>query len=382
MVYFDNAATTFPKPNSVYKKWQQAMTAFGANPGRSGYTLAQKTGEAVFQSRLKCAEFFGAEAENVVFTLNCTHSLNYAIKGLAKPYKHFVISDMEHNAVVRPINAVAESFGGSFEDYCKVFETAFDAEETLRNANRLIDSDTAAVVCTAASNVIGLRNPLSELYRLCRERKVPFIVDAAQGAGLFPINLRCADIICAAGHKGLYAPMGTGLMITNGRYPLRTLIEGGTGSVSESIEQPEFMPDRFESGTINTAGVIALGEGVSFVKSMTPQKILAHELALCRHFCNAAQRLHNVRLYNVITQRNSHLFAPVVSFNFEGVPSVEGAEMLGNMGFAMRGGLHCAPFAHKKIGTLENGTIRFAPSIFNTQQEVDALIRAMDRIKS
>lgn len=380
MVYFDNAATTFPKPNSVYKKWQQAMTAYGANPGRGGYTLAQKTGEAVFQSRLKCAEFFGAEAENAVFTLNCTHSLNFAIKGLAQRGKHFVISDLEHNAVVRPINAVAENYGCCFEEYCRVFETAFDAEETLRNANNVIDGNTAAVVCTAASNVIGLRNPLCELYRLCRERNVPFVVDAAQGAGLFPINLRCADIICAAGHKGLYAPMGTGLLITNGRYPLRTLIEGGTGSVSESIEQPDFMPDRFESGTINTAGAIALGEGVSFVKSMTPQRILSHELALCRRFCNEARKLRKVRLYNVIDERNSHLFAPVVSFVFEGIPAIEGAEMLGNMGFAMRGGLHCAPFAHKKIGTLENGTIRFAPSVFNTQQEVDALIRAMSRV--
>lgn len=381
MVYFDNAATTFPKPASVYRKWQQAMTVYGANPGRSGYALAQKTGEAVFQSREKCAELFGAEAENVVFTLNCTHSLNYAIKGLSQRGKHFVISDLEHNAVVRPINAVAESFGGSFEDYCKVFETAFDTEETLRNAARLIDSDTAAVVCTAASNVIGLRNPLSELYRLCRERNVPFVVDAAQGAGIFPINLECADIICAAGHKGLYGPMGTGLLITNGRYPLRTLIEGGTGTASESIEQPEFMPDRFESGTINTAGAIALGEGVSFVKSQTPQRILFHELTLCKRFCAEVQKLRGVRLYNVITRQNSHLYAPVVSFNFEGIPSAEGAEILGNMGFSMRGGLHCAPFAHKKIGTLETGTIRFAPSVFNTEREVDALVRAMDRVR-
>lgn len=380
MVYFDNAATTFPKPNTVYRKWQQAMTAYGANPGRGGYPFAIKTGEAVYTARAECADFFGAEPENVVFTLNCTHSLNYAIKGIAHHGKRFVISDLEHNAVVRPIKAVADEYGIRFEDYCRIFETSQDPQQTLRNAARCLDGENCVMVCTAASNVIGLRNPLDGLYSLCRERNIPMIVDAAQGAGILPVSLECADIICAAGHKGLYGAMGTGLMVTNGRYPLRTIIEGGTGSVSESLVQPDFMPDRFESGTINTAGVIALGEGVRFVKLKTPQRILAHELSLCRRFCEGAQRLRNVRLYNTINMRNSHLYAPVVSFNFDGIPSTEGAEILGGMGFAMRGGLHCAPLAHKKTGTLESGTIRFAPSVFSTQQEVDALLYAMQKV--
>ena len=381
MVYFDNAATSFPKPSSVYRKWQQAMSAYGANPGRSGHKFSQKTAEAVFASRAKCAELFGAEPENVIFTLNCTHALNFAIKGLADRGSGFVISDMEHNAVVRPIAALAQENGRNFNDYCTMFEASEDEEVTLRNARRAIRPNTAAMVCTAASNVIGLRAPICRLYELCREKEIPLIVDAAQGAGILPITLDCADFICAAGHKGLYGPMGTGMLITNGKYPLKTLIEGGTGSASESIYQPDFMPDRFESGTINTAGVIALGEGVEFVKSRTPERILAHELALCRHFCAEAERIRGVRLYNRITRNNYYLYAPVVSFNFEDIPSTEGAEMLSNRGFYMRGGLHCAPTAHRKIGTLEGGTIRFAPSVFNTEQEVEALLRAMRSVK-
>lgn len=381
MVYFDSAATSFPKPASVYRKWQQAMSTYGANPGRSGHTFSQKTAEAVYSSRAKCAELFGAEPENTVFTLNCTHALNFAIKGLAEKGKGFVISDMEHNAVVRPIVALAQESGEDFSDYCTMFEAVPDSEETLRNARRAIRPNTAAVVCTAASNVIGLRTPICELYGLCREKGIPLVVDAAQGAGTLPITLDCADFICAAGHKGLYGPMGTGLLVTNGKYPLKTIIEGGTGSASESLLQPDFMPDRFESGTINTAGVIALGEGVEFVKSRTPERILAHELALCRQFCDGAERIRGVRLYNRITRNNYYLYAPVVSFNFEGIPSTEGAEMLSKRGFYMRGGLHCAPAAHRKNGTLESGTIRFAPSAFNTEQEVEVLLRAMRSVK-
>ncbi len=379
MVYLDNAATTYPKPDPVYRKWQQAMSVYGANPGRSGHTFSQNTAGAVFKSREVCAEFFGAEAENTVFTLNCTHALNFAIKGVARKGCHFVTSDMEHNAVIRPVYAAARENGGS----CTMFETAADEEQTIWNAERAICPNTVALVCTAASNVIGMRTPIKELAALCRRKKIPLIVDAAQGAGILPIRLEDgANIICAAGHKGLYGPMGTGLLVTDGKYPLKTIIEGGTGSASESILQPDFMPDRFESGTINTAGVIALGEGVEFVKKRTPKAILAHELTLCERFCEGAKKIGGVRLYNNINSGNSGQYAPVVSFNLGNMSSTEGAAALSAYGFYMRGGLHCAPLAHKKIGTIEGGTIRFSPSVFNTPQEVDRLLFVMKRIAS
>ncbi len=379
MIYLDNAATTFPKPQTVYRKWAYAMSAYGANPGRSGHKFSQSTAEAVYKSRAKCAEFFGAEPENTIFTMNCTHALNFAIKGIAKNGCHFVTSDMEHNAAIRPVYAAAKNSGGS----CTMFEASTDEEQTVYNAERAIRSETVALVCTAASNVIGLRTPLRELAALCRRKKICFIVDAAQGAGTLPITLKDgANIICAAGHKGLYGPMGTGLLITDGKFPLNTIIEGGTGSASESIVQPDFTPDRFESGTINTAGVIALGEGVEFVRQHTPEKILAHELALCRRFCDGAKKIRGIYLYNDITPQNSEQYAPVVSFNIGSVPSAEGAAMLSANGFYMRGGLHCAPLAHKKIGTINSGTIRFSPSVFNTADEVERLLKTLERISA
>lgn len=377
MIYLDNAATTYPKPQAVYRKWTYAMSAYGANPGRSGHAFSQTTAEAVYKSRERCAELFGAEPENTIFTLNCTHALNFAVKGIARKGCHFVTSDMEHNAAIRPVYAAAKAYEGS----CTMFEAVCDEEQTVYNAERAIRPDTAALVCTAAGNVIGLRTPLRELAALCRRKKICFIVDAAQGAGTLPVTLKDGiNIICAAGHKGLYGPMGTGLLITDGKYPLNTIIEGGTGSASESIVQPDFTPDRFESGTINTAGVIALGEGVDFVRLRTPERILAHELSLCQRFCAGAEKIRGIRLYNNIDPQTAHLYAPVVSFNIGDIPSTEGAAILSANGFYMRGGLHCAPLAHKKIGTINGGTIRFSPSAFNTEREVDLLLKTLERV--
>ena len=376
MIYLDNAATTYPKPREVYRKWQTAMSVCGANPGRSGHEFSMKTAEAIYQSREICAEFFGAEVENTIFTLNCTHALNFAIKGIAKSGCHFVTSDMEHNASIRPVYSAVKAVGGT----CTMFEVTEDAEQTVLSAERAMRKNTVALVCTAASNVIGLRTPIKELAELCKKRGVCFILDAAQGAGVLPITLSDGvNIICAAGHKGLYGPMGTGLLITDGKFPLNTIIEGGTGSASESVLQPDFTPDRFESGTINTAGVVALGEGVRFVKRLTSEAILNHELKLCERFCAAASKIDGIILCNNITPQNRGLYAPVVSFNFRGLNSVEGARLLSGNGFYMRGGLHCAPLAHKKLGTISGGTIRFSPSAFNTAREVDLLINTLIR---
>lgn len=377
MIYLDNAATTYPKPREVYRKWQTAMSVYGANPGRSGHDFSMKTAEAVFRSRETCAEFFGAEPENTVFTLNCTHALNFAIKGSAKKGCHFVTSDIEHNASIRPVYAAMKSAEGS----CTMFEALEDAEQTVRNAENAIRPNTAALICTAASNVFGLRTPIRELAELCKKRGICFIVDAAQAAGTLPITLDDGvHFICAAGHKGLYGPMGTGLLISDGSYVLNTIIEGGTGSASESVLQPDFSPDRFESGTINTAGAIALGEGVKFVKRKTPKAILEHEITLCEQFCSDVKHLDGITVHCPITPQNRGKYAPVVSFNFERLNSDEGARLLSENGFYMRGGLHCAPLAHKKIGTINGGTIRFSPSAFNTAREVDMLTATLYRL--
>lgn len=377
MIYLDNAATTFPKPPQVYHIWSHAMRQYGANPGRGGYPFAADTSTAVYHSRETCASFFGAQPENTVFTLNCTQALNYAIKGIAGKAPHFVISDIEHNAVLRPIHACAAAKGGSYS----IFGTDPDDDITLARAKNAIRSDTVAMVCTAASNVTGRRLPLKQLAQLCRSYGICFIVDAAQGAGTLPLKLGDGiNIICAAGHKGLYGPMGTGLLLTDGKYHLRSLIEGGTGSASEKLTQPDFMPDKFESGTINTAGAIALGSGVRFVMDKSTDTILRHELKLCTQFCEQAKSIDRLRLYTDITEQTQQYYVPVVSFNIEGIGSSELSEMLGQRGFCLRGGLHCAPLAHKKLGTLETGTVRFAPSVFTSSAEVTQLLRELRRI--
>ncbi len=377
MIYLDNAATTYPKPPQVYRAWTEAMRTYGANPGRGGYDFSSQTSEAVFGSRAECAEFFGAEPENTVFTLNCTHSLNYAIKGLARRKVHFVISDLEHNAVLRPVHSCAAANGGSYS----IFTTDDNDDVTLARAEKAIRPDTAAMICTAASNVTGRRLPVVALAELCRRKGICFIVDGAQGAGVLPLSLdKGINILCAAGHKGLYGPMGTGLLVTDGRYPLKTLIEGGTGSSSESPVQPEFTPDRFESGTINTAGVVALGEGVKFVKAKTPERILKHELELCTQFCEGVKGLKNITLYTDITSVNSEKYVPVVSFNIGDMSGAEASSRLGAMGHSLRGGLHCAPLAHKKLGTLDRGTVRFSPSVFTSSGDILRLLRALSQI--
>lgn len=374
MVYLDNAATTYPKPPSVIGKSSYALVNYGANPGRAGHRLSMETAEAVYKAREICGEFFGAETENVCFMLNCTEALNTAVKGIAEDNCHFVTSDMEHNAVLRPLTALSKENRGISFSTAKVSDSD---DETVMNFSRLIKPNTKAVVCTSASNVTGRILPYKRIAELCRKKGICFILDAAQGAGVLPISLSDGiNIICAAGHKGLYGPMGTGLMITDGKFRLKTLIEGGTGSASTDPIQPEFLPDRFESGTINTAGAIALGEGIAFVKEKRMSAIYEHEWQLCNYACGEMKKIEGVILYGGFSRNN----APLFSFNIRGRGSEKTASVLSDSGYYLRGGFHCAYLAHKKLGTLETGTVRFAPSVFTTKGEVNGFLRTVKRI--
>lgn len=373
MVYLDNAATTYPKPPSVISKSSFALVNYGANPGRSGHKLSMETGEAVYEARQRCADFFEAKTENVCFMLNCTEAINTALKGIAEPGCHFITSDWEHNAVLRPLTALSKEDGISFS----VARVTDNDNETAMNFARLIKPETKGIICTAASNVSGHILPYKRLAAICKKNNICFILDAAQGAGVLPISLSDGiNIICAAGHKGLYGPMGTGLMITDGKYRLKTLIEGGTGSASKEPEQPEFLPDRFESGTINTSGAIALGEGVRFVSEKGVSSIYEHEWQLCSYAFNHLRKNRRVILYGGFTRKN----APLFSFNIVGLSSDDTAARLSDSGFYLRGGFHCAYLAHKKLGTLETGTVRLAPSVYTTKYEVSLFLRAVDKI--
>ena len=369
MINFDNSAASFPKPASVSKAVYEAVSRFGGNPGRSGHKLSAAAAQKVFEVRSAAAEMFGAQVENVAFTLNCTYALNMAIKGLAKSGGNLVISDHEHNAVARPVYKLWKSRGIGFS----VAATGENDDETLSNFDKLINEKTCAVVCTAASNVTGRIMPLKRLKKLCESRGVPLIADGAQGCGVLDLKVGAdADIICASGHKGLYGPCATGLFITNGKYTPDTIIEGGTGATSAQLEQTGQLPEMLESGTLNTCAIIGLGEGIRFVKKQTPQRILAHERALCRQL---EKELENAR--GVVFYEREYERVGVTAFNIGAMHSEEVAQKLADKGFALRGGLQCAAVTHTALKTKEQGVVRFSPSVFNTPQQVAALARTV-----
>lgn len=363
MVNFDNAATSFPKPDSVRIAVNAAIRDFGGNPGRSGHDISLKAAEKVFEARKKVADFFGARAENVAFTLNCTHALNFALKGVLVPGDHLIISDMEHNSVYRPAYKLSRN-----GVKVSIAETGKNDDEFLRNIKRLITPKTKAVACILGSNVTGRLMPYAKIGKLCKEKNICFIADSAQTAGVKNINLKenNINILAVAAHKGLYALSGTGLLITDNKYKISPIIEGGTGSASADALQPDFLPDSLESGTVNTAGIASISAGTDFVNGIGTDNIFEHENNLCRIFLNEIKNIRGIAVY-----RNENVnYLPIVLFNVENHLPEETADFLNKHGFALRAGLHCAPLAHKTTGTLPDGAVRFSPSIFNSAKEV------------
>lgn len=370
-VNFDNAASTFPKPAAVRRSLFDAVSNFGGNAGRGGHRLTLTASEKVFDTRQTAADFFGADPENVIFTLNCTHALNMAIQGIMKNGGHIIISSIEHNSVARPVYALSRAgiASGSIAD---VYD---DDERFLSEFKRLIRHDTKAVVCTAAGNVTGRMLPIKEIADICKSRNICFIVDGAQGCGVMDIKLSDGiNIICVPGHKGLYGPTGTGLLITDGKYKLSPMIQGGTGSASAELLQPDILPDSLESGTLNTVGVIALKSGIDFVSAKTTGRIFAHEERLCQKFIRMLDP-ERVTVYRTKGLR----YAPIVSFNINGMAPETAAALLDQKGYCLRAGLHCSPLAHKTLGTAE-GTIRFSPSVFNNERQVTGLAEEIKKL--
>lgn len=373
MVNFDNAATTFPKPESVTVAVFEAMKIYGGNPGRSGHRLSSDTADAVYLSRKKIASFFGAEPENVVFTPNCTTALNFVIKGTLPDFRgHIVISDNEHNSVVRPVFSLSKR-GARYSS----FHIYPEDERTVASFNNALRPDTRLVVCTVASNVTGQMPPIERIAEICRRRNIRFAVDAAQGAGVIPLKIgNGINFICAPGHKGLYGPMGTGVLVSDGKFPLKSVIEGGTGSMSMIFEQPQFMPDILESGTVNVPGIYALSKGIDFVSGKGIENIRLHEENLCKAFIKGVSEIPEIKIYREKGAR----YAPIVSFNANGFTSGEMALMLNDEGFCLRGGLHCAGMTHTAMGTAPDGTVRFAPSVFNSENQVRGLVSSLKKI--
>lgn len=374
IINFDNAATTYPKPPIVRNAVIQAIDQFGGNSGRGGHALAMRTSRALYSARSAAADFFGAQPENVIFTLNCTHSLNLAIQGIMKDGGHLIMSSMEHNSAARPGAQLA--LDGKIT--LSVAQVSPDDSITVRNFRSLIRPDTKAVVCTLASNVTGQIMPWKELGQLCREHNICFIADGAQACGVMNINLSDGiNILCTAGHKGLYGITGTGLLITDGKYKISPIIQGGTGSASLSLRQPEILPDSLESGTPAVIGAMSVKAGIEFISKKGIDKIFSHEDRICRTFMRELEKNRNITIY----REPQSSYVPIVSFNAAGIPSEELAEELARRGYCLRAGFHCAALAHTQLGT-KTGTVRFAPSVFSSERDAIILANLINNISN
>lgn len=378
MIYLDNAATTGKKPPQVIHAVERALQLHSANPGRGGHAASVRAGELVYAARKQVAEFFAAPGEDkVVFTSGCTAALNMALKGNLKKGDHCILSSLEHNAVTRPAYALQKA-GVQVE----VAEVIFgDGPATLRAFEHLIRPNTRLIACTHSSNVTGEVLPIAELGALCRKNGIIFVVDAAQTAGILPINMQQMgiDCLCVAPHKGLYAPMGVGVLIACSPPPF-TILEGGTGVASAMPTQPLELPERLEAGTVNLPGIAGLSAGLSHVQQLGVSKLYHHELQLVQRLYAGLSQIGGVQLYT--PPPIAGFYTPVLSFNLRGKNSNQVAAALNRDGICVRGGLHCAPSAHKRLGTLEVGTVRVSTAGFNTRREVEQLLWAVRRIAS
>ncbi len=377
MIYLDNAATTWPKPRGTAAAIAEVLSSRGANPGRGSYRMAELSSEIVYNCRRRAAEFFGAKApENVIFTPSCTHSINYVLKGVLSPGDHVIISDMEHNAVTRPVTRLARR-GVQFS-VARVHEG--DPQATVAEFRRCMRVNTKLIFCTHASNVFGIKLPVEEIGQLACRNGILFGIDCAQSAGTAPLDLGRlkADFLCMPAHKGLYGMMGLGMLIINCDRLPETVIEGGTGSLSGVNEQPGFLPDRFESGTLNVPAIAALGVGLDFIGTVGRQRLEEHEMSLIARAYDAIAAMPGCRLYTSRPQPEFHV--PLLSFNIDGIPSDEAAARLGERDIAVRAGLHCAGEAHRAMGTQSGGTIRICPSVFTSAAEIDGFLQAVQDI--
>lgn len=375
MIYFDNAATSAPKPKTVIAAVARAMAKKAANPGRSGHRASAAAAELVYACRSKIAGFFFApNPEEVIFTKNCTESINLVLKGCLPPGSHVIVSSLEHNAVMRPLHRLSLEGGISYD----TAEIDWNHPEKAPAVfEKLIRGNTRLIFCTHASNVLGTRLPIEEIGALCKRRGLLFAVDAAQSAGVLPICVEDfgIDYLCVAPHKGLYAPMGTGILIA--RKPLRTLCEGGTGTLSVSLDQPEGLPERLESGTLNLPGIAGIGAGIDFINRYPPGRIHQHETGLVRRLHLRLSNIPDIRLYAPGPEPERSV--GVLSFNVGDTPSEETAAALDRAGFAVRAGLHCAPSVHQRAGTLSQGMVRVSTSVFHSPAEIEELAAFIEK---
>ena len=380
-IYLDNASTTFPKPESVPQAVYHYMTQMGANINRGCYDGAYDVEELVFETRqMLCDLFHGQDCKNVVFTKNVTESLNVILKGFLKPGDHVLVSAMEHNAMMRPIRQL-EAQGVTFD------RVPCDAQGNLLmgELETLLKPNTKAVAMMHASNVCGTLLPIENVGEFCKAHGLKFIVDCAQTAGVFPIDMETMhiDALAFTGHKGLLGPQGIGgFLLKEDMIPLiDPLLSGGTGSISHTEEIPDFMPDRFEPGTMNLPGIIGLHAGLTWLAETGIDAVREHELRLTARLLTGLEKLEGEGKIRILGRRDLEHRTGVVSIQTCTKELSQAAyELDAAYGIQTRVGLHCAPSAHTTLGTYPTGTIRFSVGWFNTEDHIDAALRALEEI--
>ena len=374
MIYFDNAASTHPKPQSVIRAMSGWMHKNAANAGRSGHRMSMEAAEMIYNTRVTIADFFGIKkAEHVILTPGATYALNTVILGLLKEGDHVITTDLEHNSVLRPLWHLTQK--GVRVSVVKVdFE---DDEKTVESILRLINRKTKAIVCTHSSNVCGKVLPIRKIADR-KPRNVYLIVDGSQGAGTLPINIieEGIDYYCAPSHKGLMGPQGGGLLLLNNVAP-KPLTLGGTGTEGANPEQPRDLPEYLESGTLSTPICVGMKAGIEFLQRLGVEQAFKHKRALTDYAYDELSKLEHLELY---THPQKASCIGVIPFNVRGMDSNRTVEYLDQNNIFARGGIHCSPLFHKRFGTIERGMVRISFSCFNNDREVNELVRVLKKI--
>jgi len=375
MIYLDNAATSFPKPVEVYSEVLRCMKNYAANPGRGSHDMAVEASSKIMDTRQELSEFFNIpNLLNIVFTSNATESLNIGINGVLKSGDHVISTMIEHNSVLRPLNYLSKR-GVTF--------TLLGVDENgylnINNLKKKIRRNTKAIIINHTSNVLGTVQDIRAIGEFAKESGIIFMVDASQSAGIIPIDVvqDNIDLLAFPGHKGLYGPQGTGGLYISDDIEAESFKQGGTGSESMYMMQPDFLPDKFESGTLNTPGIAGLCEGIRFIRKIGIENIRKHEIMLVEYLVKELCKLTYVKIYGGTDYKNR---GAVVSLNIDNVDVSEVGRLLNKKAIAVRTGFHCAPLIHYIIGTSRRGTIRISPGYFNTLGDIEKLIKALKDI--
>jgi len=375
MIYLDNAATSFPKPVEVYCEVLKCMENYAANPGRGSHDMAVEASSKIMDTRQELSEIFNIpNLLNIIFTCNATQALNIGIKGILKTGDHVISTVIEHNSVLRPLHYLSER---------GITYTLLDVDENgylnINNIKQEILANTKLIIINHTSNVLGTVQNISAIGKISKETGIIFMVDASQSAGVIPIDVVRDNIglLAFPGHKGLYGPQGTGGLYINDALKLDSFIQGGTGSESFSVKQPDYLPDRFESGTLNTPAIAGLCAGIRFIRKVGIENIRKHEIMLVEYLIKELCKLPYIKIYGGTNYKNR---GAVVSLNLDNVDSSEVGYILNKKGIAVRTGFHCAPLIHQIIGTTLRGTVRISPGYFNTLEDIEELIRVLKEI--